>query len=83
MLKGRMKTELLKARATKIEKQAFQEAAELAGLPLSAWVRGTIAIERARIRTRGRGKADSVCSSKVYRKNMICSARIRSKLLSC
>jgi uncharacterized protein (DUF1778 family) len=39
MLKGRMKTELLKARATKIEKQAFQEAAELAGLPLSAWVR--------------------------------------------
>jgi len=34
-----MKTELIKARATGPEKSAFQEAAELAGLPLSAWIR--------------------------------------------
>jgi uncharacterized protein (DUF1778 family) len=34
-----MKTELIKARASKAEKQSFQQAADLAGLPLSAWVR--------------------------------------------
>jgi len=34
-----MKTELLKARVTEAEKLGFQEAAELAGLPLSAWIR--------------------------------------------
>ena len=34
-----MKTEVIKARATKLEKQSFQAAAEIAGLPLSGWVR--------------------------------------------
>jgi predicted HTH domain antitoxin len=34
-----MKTDLLKVRLTLPEKDAFQEAAELAGLSLSAWAR--------------------------------------------
>lgn len=34
-----MKTELLQLRLNRDEKQAFQDAADLAGLPLSAWVR--------------------------------------------
>jgi antitoxin component of RelBE/YafQ-DinJ toxin-antitoxin module len=34
-----MKSELLQLRLGAEEKRAFQEAAELAGLPLSAWVR--------------------------------------------
>lgn len=34
-----MKTDLIQLRLLPEEKQAFQEAAELAGIPLSAWVR--------------------------------------------
>lgn len=34
-----MKSEMLKARVSELEKTAFQEAADLAGIPLSAWVR--------------------------------------------
>ena len=34
-----MKTEILKTRSTSAEKQSFQEAANLAGIALSAWVR--------------------------------------------
>jgi hypothetical protein len=34
-----MKTEVFKVRLTEPEKRAFQESAEIAGLPLSAWVR--------------------------------------------
>jgi hypothetical protein len=34
-----MKTEILKTRSTSAEKQSFQEAADLAGIALSAWVR--------------------------------------------
>jgi hypothetical protein len=34
-----MKNELVKLRVTEAEKRAFQEAADLAGLPLSAWAR--------------------------------------------
>ena len=33
------KTEVLQIRLTKAEKQGIAEAAELAGIPLSAWVR--------------------------------------------
>lgn len=50
-----MKTELLKARATKLEKKAFQDAAELAGLPLSAWVRERLR-RAARIELEDAGK---------------------------
>ena len=34
-----MKSEMLKTRVSVLEKNAFQEAADLAGIPLSAWVR--------------------------------------------
>lgn len=34
-----MKTDLMQLRLQADEKEAFQEAADLAGLPLSAWVR--------------------------------------------
>jgi hypothetical protein len=34
-----MKNEIFKVRLTDLEKRGFQEAAELSGLPLSAWVR--------------------------------------------
>jgi len=34
-----MKTELLQLRVQPTEKQAFQEAADLAGIAVSAWVR--------------------------------------------
>ncbi len=34
-----MKSEMLKARVSVSEKNAFQEAADLAGIPLSTWVR--------------------------------------------
>ena len=34
-----MRTDLMQLRLKPEEKQAFQEAAELAGIPLSAWVR--------------------------------------------
>lgn len=34
-----MRTDLMQLRLQPEEKQAFQEAAELAGIPLSAWVR--------------------------------------------
>jgi hypothetical protein len=33
------KSQLLQIRVTEVEKQGFQEAASLAGIPLSAWVR--------------------------------------------
>jgi hypothetical protein len=33
------KSELLKVRIDSLEKQAFQEAADLAGIPVSAWAR--------------------------------------------
>ena len=34
-----MKTETIKLRVSVDEKRAFQDAADIAGLPLSAWVR--------------------------------------------
>ena len=34
-----MKTDLIQIRAQPQEKAAFQEAADLAGIPLSAWIR--------------------------------------------
>ncbi len=34
-----MKTDLMQLRLNPDEKKAFQEAADLAGIPLSAWVR--------------------------------------------
>ncbi len=34
-----MKSEMLKTRVSVSEKNAFQEAADLAGIPLSTWVR--------------------------------------------
>ena len=34
-----MKSEMIKIRVTGAEKQAFEEAAELSGIALSAWVR--------------------------------------------
>jgi hypothetical protein len=34
-----MKSEVFKVRLTQSEKQAFQQSAEIAGLPLSGWVR--------------------------------------------
>lgn len=34
-----MKNDLLKVRLGEAEKQAFQQAAEIAGVPLSSWVR--------------------------------------------
>jgi hypothetical protein len=34
-----MKTELIKVRVTPAEKEGFQEAADLAGIALSAWIR--------------------------------------------
>ena len=34
-----MKTEMLKIRVDSLEKQAFEDAAGIAGLPLSAWIR--------------------------------------------
>jgi uncharacterized protein (DUF1778 family) len=37
--KMHMKTNLLQLRLTADEKQTFQDAADLAGVPLSAWVR--------------------------------------------
>ena len=36
---GRVKAEYLEVRLEVLEKQVFKEAADLAGLPLSAWVR--------------------------------------------
>jgi hypothetical protein len=44
---GTLRAELLEVRLQSTEKQAFREAADLAGLPLSAWVR-----ERLRIMAR-------------------------------
>lgn len=43
-----MKTELLQLRLNPAEKQGFQEAADLSGLPLSGWVRERL--RRAAIR---------------------------------
>jgi uncharacterized protein (DUF1778 family) len=37
--KAPMKTELIKLRVTAAEKAAFQQAADMAGIALSAWVR--------------------------------------------
>jgi hypothetical protein len=34
-----MKTEMLKIRVDSLEKQAFENAAELSGIALSAWIR--------------------------------------------
>jgi hypothetical protein len=45
---GSMKTGLLKVRITPPEKEGFQEAADLAGLSLSAWARERL--RRAAIR---------------------------------
>jgi uncharacterized protein (DUF1778 family) len=39
VLRGGMKTESMEIRVQPEEKTAFREAAELAGIPLSAWVR--------------------------------------------
>jgi antitoxin component of RelBE/YafQ-DinJ toxin-antitoxin module len=38
-MKSDARSELLKVRIDGPEKQAFQEAADLAGIPVSAWVR--------------------------------------------
>jgi hypothetical protein len=51
-----MKTEVFKVRLTDLEKLGFQEAAELAGLPLSAWVRERLR-RAARVELEDAGKA--------------------------
>lgn len=46
-----MKTEMLKIRVDTLEKQAFESAAQLAGIALSAWIRERL--RRAAIRDLG------------------------------
>ncbi|HKN02192.1 MAG TPA: hypothetical protein VJX23_16905 [Candidatus Binataceae bacterium] len=50
-----MKTEVFKVRLTDLEKRAFQQSAELSGLPLSAWVRERLR-RAARIELEDAGK---------------------------
>ncbi len=43
-----MKSELVKMRLTPLEKEAFQQAADLAGIPLSAWMRERLRLSAIR-----------------------------------
>jgi len=43
-----MKSELVKMRLTPLEKEAFQQAADLSGIPLSAWMRERLRLSAIR-----------------------------------